>query len=42
MYKVTVINPEASENARKNFTAIMIKLYNEGKIKIPDENKKKK
>ena len=31
-YKVTIKNPEASENASNNLTKITIQLYNEGKI----------
>lgn len=41
MYKGTIKNPEALEKARKNFTEIVIKLYNEGKFNIPDKVKNK-
>lgn len=37
MYKVTIKNPEALEKACKNFTEVVIKLYNEGKFNIPDK-----
>jgi len=40
MYKGTIKNPEALENACKNFTDIMIKLYNEGKIDVPATEEK--
>jgi hypothetical protein len=38
MYKGTIENPEAIENARNNFTKVVIELYKEGKFNLTDDD----